>query len=199
MRKNQEINKAVAILRKKGDNISMVQADVLKNHRTEIWVFEHFVHDVPKSDQNEEVYSAARDAALFLSGKIELSDLIPGIEYDKTEPQEMQEEGTLIVSKTDFIKLLKRVERLERRMELQKEVPLTKRKSIKEASGYDLISQIEACKYVGCSKTTIKRWANNGFITGYLKGLNVYYSKCELDNSAIVKEHRANNNKEAES
>lgn len=188
MRKNLEINRAIAILRQKGDKLSTIQADVLAGRRTEVWVFEHFVRDMAKADQDEEVYCAARDAAQYLAGRIELAELVPGCGQEEIEVSE--EEDTITVSKTDFLKLLKRVERLERRMGLQKEVPVTKRKSIKEAPIDDLISQIEACKYVGCSKSTIKRWADNGFITGYVEGLSVYYSKRELDRSAVVKEHR---------
>ena len=39
MRKSQEISKAIAILRKKGDKLSLIQADVLANRRGEVWVF----------------------------------------------------------------------------------------------------------------------------------------------------------------
>lgn len=187
MRKSQEISKAIATLRKKGDKISMIQADVLKERRTEVWVFEHFVRDMAKSEQDEEVYCAARDAAQYLTGRIELAELIPG--YEEEERVETEEE-MICVSASEFKKLLKRVERLERRLGLKKEISVSKRKSVEEAPADDLIPQIEACKYVGCSKTTIKRWANNGFITGYMKGLKVYYSKRELDCSAVVKEHR---------
>lgn len=189
MRKSQEISKAIAILRKKGDKISMIQADILKERRTEVWVFEHFVRDMAKSEQDEEVYCAARDAAQYLTGRIELAELIPG--YEEEEKVETEEE-MICVSASEFKKLLKRVERLERRLGLKKEISVSKRKSVEEAPADDLIPQIEACKYVGCSKTTIKRWANNGFITGYMKGLKVYYSKRELDCSAVVKEHRLN-------
>lgn len=189
MRKSEKINKAIAILSKKGDRISMIQADVLKERRTEVWVFEHFVRDMTKAEQDEEVYCAARDAAQYLTGRIELSELIPG--YDEEEEVEIEEE-MICVSASEFKKLVKRVDRLERRLGLKKEISVFKRKSVEEAPADDLIPQIEACKYVGCGKTTIKRWANNGFITGYVKGLNVYYSKRELDCSTIVKEHRMN-------
>ncbi len=43
MRKSQEINKAIAILRKKGDKTSLNQADVLSGRHSEVWVFEHYV------------------------------------------------------------------------------------------------------------------------------------------------------------
>lgn len=189
MRKNQEINQAVAILRKKGDKISVIQADVLAGRRTEVWVFEHFVRDVSEENRDEAAYCAAREAALFLAGKLELDELIP--EYEQETNVEISHIcDTITISMAEFTSLVKRIERLERRAGLQKAIPTTKRKSADEVTADDLISQIDACKYIGCGKTTIKRWADNGFITGYLKGLNVYYSKRELDRSAVVKEHR---------
>lgn len=192
MRKNQEINQAVAILRKKGDQISMIQADVLTGHRTEVWVFEHYVRDVSEENRDEAAYCAAREAAQFLAGKLELDELIPGYEQD-TDVETSHICDTITLSMAEFTSLVRRIERLERRAGLQRTIPTTKRKSVKEVSADDLISQIDACKYIGCGKTTIKRWADNGFITGYQKGLNVYYSKRELDLSAVVKEHRTKN------
>lgn len=46
MRKNREIDQAIAILRKKGDKTSMIQAEVLQERHTEVWVFEHYVRNV---------------------------------------------------------------------------------------------------------------------------------------------------------
>lgn len=68
MRKNREIDQAVAILRKKGDRTSMIQAEVLKERHTEVWVFEHYVRDVSEGKRDEAAYCAAREAALFLTG-----------------------------------------------------------------------------------------------------------------------------------
>ena len=65
------------------------------------------------------------------------------------------------------------------------------RKPISMANATDLINQAEACKYIGCGKSTIKRWADKGLIAGYTKGQQVFYSKSELDKSKVVIEHRA--------
>ena len=84
MRKSQEISKAIAILRKKGDKLSLIQADVLANRRGEVWVFERYVRDVADAERDESVYCAARDAAKYLIGRIEMAELIPDIEkYQK--------------------------------------------------------------------------------------------------------------------
>ena len=77
MRKSQEVNKAIAILRKKGDKISLNQAEVLGGRYSEVWVFEHYVQNVSDECRDEATYCAAREAALFLSGKLELAELIP--------------------------------------------------------------------------------------------------------------------------
>ena len=169
MRKNQEINKAVAILRKKGDLVSLEQASVLSDRLNERSVFDKYVAGVAEADRSEGIYYACRDPV----------------------------EEMITITASEFKELLRRVERLERRAGLQKKISATKRKRVEDISTDDLISQIDACKYIGCSKTTIKRWADNGFITGYQKGLNVYYSKRELNRSVVVKEHRLNR-KEAE-
>lgn len=195
MRKNQEINKAVAILRKKGDLVSLEQASVLSDRLNDRSVFDKYVAGVAEADRNEGIYYACRDAARFLKGELTLNELIPDHEQEEDDIIEPAEE-MITITASEFKELLRRVERLERRAGLQKKIAVTKRKRVEDASIDDLISQIEACKYVGCSKTTIKRWADNGFITGYQKGLNVYYSKRELDRSAVVKEHRLNRKEE---
>ena len=194
MRKNQEINKAVAILRKKGDLVSLEQASVLSDRLNERSVFDKYVAGVAEADRSEGIYYACRDAARFLKGELTLDELIPDHEQeDDIEPVEEM----ITITASEFRELLRRVERLDRRAGLQKKISATKRKRVEDISTDDLISQIDACKYIGCSKTTIKRWADNGFITGYQKGLNVYYSKRELNRSVVVKEHRLNR-KEAE-
>ena len=43
MRKQEEINRATAILRKKSDRISVAQAEVLEQRRTETQLFKEFV------------------------------------------------------------------------------------------------------------------------------------------------------------
>lgn len=188
MRKNQEINKAIAILRKRGDVVSLEQASVLSDRLNERGVFDKYVAGMAEVDRDEATYYACRDAARFLKGDLALQELIPDYEPEDDAPEQVDE--MITVSASEFQKLIKRVERLERRLGLKKEIATTKRKSADEAPSDDLIPQIEACKYLGCSKTTIKRWANYGFVTGYTKGLNVYYSKRELDRSAVVKEYR---------
>lgn len=194
MRNSKEIKQALAILAKQADRISLVQADVLRDRRSEVWVFEHYVRDMPKQEQDETVYCAARDAAQYLSGKIELEDLIPGVTLDKLSVTDtdcdLDDPDKIVVSKRTLFNLLKRVNHLEKALGIRKVSMKINRKSINGEVADDLISQIDACKYVGCGKTTIKRWADKGIITGYKKGTRVYFSKRELDRSKVVREHR---------
>ena len=90
MRKEQEIRKAVELLRGKGDRLSMIQADILEERRTEVWVFDHYVVQALGQSKDEDAYCAARDAARYLSGKLELEVLIPraGKRNGRRRPEE---------------------------------------------------------------------------------------------------------------
>lgn len=83
MRKNQEINKAVAILRKKGDLVSLEQASVLSDKLNDRSVFDKYVAGVAEADRNEGIYYACRDAARFLKGELTLNELIPDHEQEE--------------------------------------------------------------------------------------------------------------------
>ena len=53
MRKQQEINRAVAILCKKGDRISVAQAEVLREKRSEKQVFQEYVLSVGEEKKDK--------------------------------------------------------------------------------------------------------------------------------------------------
>ena len=72
MRKQQEINRAVDILRKKGDRISVAQAEVLEQKRTETQLFKEFVMSVGEEKKDERFFYALRDAARYAAGGMEL-------------------------------------------------------------------------------------------------------------------------------
>lgn len=196
MRKQSEINRAIAYLEERNyDPICRIQREVLEEKRSESWVFNRYVRDVPEDEQNETLFYAARDAAMFLSGKIGISSICPDLEDGPEEKQELEE--TITLSLSEYKKLLRRLDRVERRLGLRvgslEKVP---RKDISEAPD-DLIGQADACRLIGCGKTTIKRWANKGLITGYQKGRSVYYSRRELIGSPVVKDYKdSKSNKE---
>lgn len=185
MRKKSEIKRAIEALRQKCDHISQAKLQVLEGARSEQWVFNNYVK-IPDEERDEEAFFAARDAAQFVAGKIGISAICPKLE---DEPEE--DEETITLSRSEYEKLLKRLERVERRLGLRSQINIESRKPISMANATDLINQAEACKYIGCGKSTIKRWADKGLIAGYTKGQQVFYSKSELDKSKVVIEHRA--------
>ena len=163
MRKQEEINRAATILRKKGDRISVAQAEVLEKRRTETQLFKEFVLSVGEEKKDEQYFYALRDAARYAAGGMELKDLIPDADKYPVE--------------------LAPVQKKERRQraEYQKK-PDTNRA--------DFISQEETAKWVGCSRETLNSWQRKGFITGYRKAGRVYYSKSELESSPKVQNFR---------
>lgn len=195
MRKQSEINRAIEYLKPLVDKVSRLQVEILENKRSETWVFNQYVRDVPEDKQNETLFYAARDAAMFLSGKIGISSICPDLEDGPEEEQELEE--TITLSLSEYKKLLLRLERVERRLGLRVgDVAPAPRKDISEAPD-DLIGQADACRLIGCGKTTIKRWANKGLITGYQKGRSVYYSRRELIGSPVVRDYKdSKSNKE---
>lgn len=194
MRTNKEINYAVALLRQKDDRISLTQTEVLELRLTEKAVFEKYVANVPAEEKDEAVFFAARDAARYLAGGIALEELIPDAEDTLSEsniPELDSSDGEMIlVSKRTLQNLLLRVSRLELIAGIRNKQMKVKRKSTTTSNmPDDLISQVEVIRLLGCGKTTIKRWANKGYITGYQKDGRVYYSKKEIRNSQAFKEY----------
>lgn len=183
MRKQSEINRAIEHLKACNDNVSRIQLEVLETKRSESWVFNRYVRDVPEDKQNETLFYAARDAAMFLAGKIGISSICPDLE---DEPEEEEQEETITLSRHEYDNLLQRLERVERKLRLHQ---CNHEKISKKTSG-DLISQVDACLYIGCGKSTIKRWADRGVLTRYKKKQRIFYSKKEIDKSKVIKGHR---------
>ena len=132
MRKKQEIKKGIAILRMKGDKISLLQAEVLENGHNESQVFVTYVASVPEEDKDETVFYACRDAARFAAGRLSLEELIPDadrypVTVDRPEPKERQS-----VSVREFEALKRKVAQLEGFVE---RTPPTCR--IPEIAGYE--------------------------------------------------------------
>lgn len=194
MRKQSQINRAIEHLKSYNDAASRIQVEVLEMKRSESWVFNQYVRDVPEEERNETLFYAARDAAQFLAGKIGISAICPDLE---DEPEEEEEEETITLSLSEYKNLLLRLERVERRLGLRVgDVAPAPRKDISEAPD-ELIGQADACRLIGCAKTTIKQWANKGLITRYQKGYNVYYSRRELLGSSVVRDYKdSKSNKE---
>lgn len=182
MRKQQEINRAAAILRKKGDRISVAQAEVLEQKRTETQLFKEFVMSVGEEKKDEQFFYALRDAARYAAGGMELEDLIPDADKYPADEQAGTDAGSVTLSRKEYNDLLLRIERLEQWIGLSRK-PATL-KPVEMPEGMDMtgmLKQNEACQYLNCGKNTIKKWAAKGLVHAWQKGKYVYYSKKELD------------------
>ena len=191
MRTKQEIRQAVAILRHKGDRISMLQAATLEEGRNEAWVFATYVTSVPEGAKDE--------AAFFAAGHIGLEELIPDVQSmtaadfaaagalgTMDEPKRKREKQT--VSVQEFEALKRKVRQLEGFVEdlLKERRQRAEYQKLPDTNRADFIGQKEATELVGCSRETLNAWQRKGFITGYRKAGLVYYSKSELAASSVV-------------
>ncbi len=194
MRVDREIDHAVAILKKKGDTLSLVQAEVLTERMSETTVFNRYVVDAPISEDagvDEDTFFAARDAAQYLAGKLELEELIPGAIAPKTaaKPKTKSKESVMVPRKL-LMDLLRRVTELEQIVNVQQVVEYGKHKPfVGEGAPSDLISQAAACREIGCDKTTVKRWVDTGMIKPYRKNGRVSFSLSELYASEVVRRY----------
>lgn len=193
MRKQQEINRAAAILRKKGDRISMAQAVVLEEKQTETLLFKEYVLSVGEDKKDDQYFFALRDAARFAAGGLELEELIPDWDKYPVEPAPVEKRERQTVSYQEYQSVVRRLALLEGLVEeLYKERRQRAEYQKKpDTNRADFISQEEATKYVGCSRDTLRSWQVKGFITGYTKAGRVYYSKSELESSPKVQTFRA--------
>lgn len=194
MRKNQEINKAIAILQKKDDKFSKIQIEILEGRRTEIWVFEHFIRNASNETRDEATYCAARDAAKFLYGKLELEELIPDAEQYPVEASAVSVEPP---TRNELWKRIQeltlRVERLEKannRIQDFKVFTPNLQDDVQEPEEEEYMLQAVAYKYIGCSPTTLKSWKKKGIIPFYRKGGRIYFKKSDIDNNPAIEEYR---------
>lgn len=192
MRSKQEIKHAAAVLRKKGDATSLLQAAILEERRTEAWVFEQYVTNVSEERKDESAFFAARDAARFVAGRLTLEELVPDADQYPVRIPEQEKQEHKKVSYQEFEAMRRRMKLLEglvdelckerrQRAEYQKKP---------ETNRGDFISAQAATEYVGCSRETLNDWQRKGYITGYRKAGRVYYSKSELESSARVQTFR---------
>lgn len=203
MRTKQEIKQAVAVLNHKADRLSLIMAEVLTSSMTEQQVFQKYVLEVCEADRDENVFFAARDAARFHAGHIGLEELIPDVQsmtaadFDAASALGVlnEESDTILLSSKEFNKLLARIERLEQWTGLRRKAApgdIAPQLLPANADMNDMMKQNEACRYLACSKNTIKGYASRGLIHSYKQGKFTYYSRREIDKK--IKQQR----KEAE-
>lgn len=193
MRTKQEIKQAIAILRKKGGRIELVQANVLEDGMTERQAFEKFVTNVSDKERDENIAFAARDAARYATGRVELEELIPDMDkYPVVVETPAPKKERQTVSLQEFNALKRKVEKLEGFVDdlLKERRQRAEYQKLPETNRTDFIGQKEATELVGCSRETLGAWHFKGFITGYRKAGLVYYSKSELAASPVVQNFR---------
>ncbi len=193
MRTKNEIQQAVAILRHKGDRLSLLQAEVLEKGEKEGQLFATYVTSAPEGEKDESLFFSCRDAARFAAGRLTLEELIPDAErYPAVVAQPSPKKERQTVSFREFEALKRKVEQLEGFMDdlLKERRQRAEYRKLPDTNRADFIGQKAAAELVGCSRETLNSWQRKGYITGYRKAGLVYYSKSELAASPVVQNFR---------
>ena len=187
MRTVGEICRAIKMIGLYGGRYKDEQREVLNSRLTERQVFDKYVNLSAEKDEN--LFFAARDAARYLSGQMQLCDLLPEMP-EVPENEDEQGEGLVTLTHEEYENLIGRIERLERVANIRsRHNSLAIRKSVEHAPK-DLISQAEACRLLGCDKNRIRQWVNKGLLTTYVKGRFIYYSRKGLLSSEVVMDYQ---------
>lgn len=192
MRTRQEIALALDLLDEYGNEYKNAQANVLHDRMTESQVFDTYVANYPGDQRNEALYFAVRDAAQYVSGKLTLQELIPNLpdgtlEELARQKEEYEAEETVTVTLKDFHALVRRIDELEAQINALKGV---KGKTLPESGEKDYMNQLEAARYIGCARCTLKDWHQKGLVAGHKQNGHTVYSRKELNASNTVKSYR---------
>lgn len=192
MRRNRkEIEKVIFSLT--DSHKDQIIKNVLFKNMSEQDVFKEYLQAKSEDSRNMDDYYTARDAAKYLNGDLEISELGVTIREKPNNNNDF-----IMMSVKDYQELMQKIDRIERRLGIRGSIGREPRKYISDStdSPKDLMSQVDVCRMLGCGKSTIKRWADKGLITGYMKKTRVLYSKKELMNSQVVKEYIETYNKD---
>ena len=201
MRKQKEIKQAIAVLLKKGDPISLIEAQTLVERLTERQVFQKYVAEKSNDERDESVFFAARDAARYAAGHLELQELMQGVECCPAEELQKEEvvQKTPVVSGEEMIQVsLKNFQDIMGTLKLlEKQVCALCGMSsdLSPATvANDLMELKDVLEYIGCGSTTLRRWVKKAVLsTPYRRGSCTYFSKQELDNNPAVQRYVSNN------
>lgn len=189
MRPTKELKQALEQLSLQADSPErQAQMEVIRNCHSEKKVFELYV--MKAEVKNESVFYAARDAAQFVAGKLELETLL-GMDVPPVEDKPEPEEEKVTVSKTYLEELERRIERLE--------IKLLKIEGIKKLvqdDHEDSLTFPEVCYYIGCSRDTLTRWTKEGILNAEKRGRYYYYKSSDLINSSVVRTFIRNKRKQ---
>ena len=205
MRKQKEIKQAIAALLKKGDPISLIEAQTLADHLTERQVFQKYVVEKSDDERNESIFFAARDAARYAAGHLELQELMQGVECCPAEklPEEVVQvpvtsgEEMVQVPLQTFQDIIGTLRLLEQQVcglcGMNRDLPPA-------TVANDLMELKDVLEYIGCGAATLRRWIRKAVVVApYRRGSCSYFSKQELDNNPAIQRYKNSNRlKEAE-
>lgn len=194
MRKQQEIKQAISALRKQGDDISLIQAQTLADGLTERQVFQKYVVEKADDERDEKTFFAARDAARYAAGRLELSELM--ISTEETSEIEVQEEATQASAASDEEMIQVPIQTFRSIMSTLKELEeqvcslYGMNSTFNPAAINDLIERNDVLEYIGCGAATLRRWVRTKVIVPYRKGSFTYFSKYELDSNPKIQRYK---------
>nr|DAV78496.1 MAG TPA: helix-turn-helix domain protein [Caudoviricetes sp.] len=196
MRTRQEIALAINLLDEYGGKYKRSQIGVLHDRMTESQVFDIYVSNYVGDEKDEALFFAVREAAQYVAGKLTIQELMPNLPDGILERQVLHEEKneeTFTLSRRDYMALIQRINKLEKQiLSMRKESTIV---SITQ-SGQDYISQTEAARYIGCTRSALEKWRHKGAIVGYRSGNHLYYRRSELDVCPTIINYKEKKNNE---
>jgi len=188
MRSKKEIDDALFRLTLLPNNAARrAQIEVLTGCRSESWVFDKYVRNAPAGERDEDVFYAARDAAQFVAGKLELDAVL---EINPLDDEQQDGAGEVTVPKALFQNLMERVAQLEKDVQSLRGEKTFPAAAPKPAAGEAFLTGEEAAYHIGCSYRTLSMWRKKGLVTGHKKGNFLFYLPSELAASDTVKRFR---------
>lgn len=189
MRPSKELRYAVTQLEQLPDTPErLAQREVIRNCYSEKKVFDLYV--VKAEVKNESLFYAARDAAQFVAGKLELATLLNTEIPDGAVEAEPLEEEKVTVPKAYLELLEQRIERLEIRL-----LKIEGLKSLNKEKQSENLTSGEVCYYIGCSRDTLMRWTKEGIVKAERIRKQYYYSAEELMENETVRKFIRNRKK----
>jgi len=163
MKRKEEVQCLIDALSAMPSKENDARRQVLELNMTEKQVFDEYVKNIGMEDRDENVYYAARDAARYLAGQLEATDIVPGIKFP--DERNVMPEDTIMKFK-NFSALITRINMLEKnqtRLEkkiirLQKALKLKiEEEKINEGGpiGSDLVTIAAAAKFLHKGISTI--------------------------------------------
>ncbi|MGL4518425.1 MAG: hypothetical protein ACRCUJ_01635 [Phocaeicola sp.] len=204
-------NQVIEHFRALGTKLGNEVATVLEQGLTEQEVFKTYVVECAEENRNEEIYYACRDAARFIAGKLSVTELLPGVHFEVhvgVEGESIESYEMITISKRELASILNRLDRLEKRVGLDKATKAKKKKikmvSVDEPLYMDMPAQYSPDEYIQrkdapkalhIPETTLDRYARQREFITYRDGSKSFYKKSEVLGCDAVKYRTAKQKK----